>query len=295
VNDAIARGLDYLAAQQDPAGFWEDWELPVGSSRMWTTAYVGWRLGSCGLVTKKLERAADWLEANELDGGGWGYTESTGADADSTSLGILFFHSIGRPVSATALRRLLCFHRDDGGFGTYGLEQSFEAWTASQVEVTATAALALETIEEAPDIVERAKAYLRRRRRGDGIWDSYWWTSPYYATEVAVRLLGEEARQEACVAMRKTGALNSFEAALRSLVFGCETESLQEAQTPDGSWPTAPILRLTHRNVYFPQSSDDAGPCFADSRRVFTTATAVCALAACGAEGYSTSASSRSY
>lgn len=279
MNDAIARGLAFLASQQDAAGFWTDWELPVGSSRMWTTAYVGWRLASCGRAAGgALERAADWLEANELEGGGWGYAQSTGPDADSTALGILFLQAIGRPAPATAVSRLLSFSRDDGGFGTFGFEQSFGAWTASQVEVTATAALALRTAGVAPDAVERAATFVRRRRRTDGLWDSYWWTSPCYASEVAIRLLGERARQDASEALRAIQPLNCFEAALQSLVLCNEVVDLAGAQTADGSWPTAPILRLTHRDVSFPQMSEDSGPCFADSRRLFTTATVVHAL-----------------
>jgi hypothetical protein len=279
MSDAVARGLAFLASQQDAAGFWTDWELPVGSSRMWTTAYVGWRLASCGRAAGgALECAADWLEANELEGGGWGYTQSTGADADSTALGILFLQAIGRLAPASAVRRLLCFNRDDGGFGTFGFEQSFGAWTASQVEVTATAALALRTAGVAPDAVERAATFVRRRRRTDGLWDSYWWTSPCYASEVAVRLLGERERQEASETLRGIPPLNCFEAALQSLVLCNEVVDLARAQAADGSWPTAPILRLTRRDVSFPQMSEDSGPCFADPRRVFTTATVVHAL-----------------
>ncbi|MBZ5635749.1 MAG: hypothetical protein LAO55_21685 [Acidobacteriia bacterium] len=279
MNRAVEIGLAFLASQQDASGFWQDWELPVGSSRMWTTAYVGWRLASCGQAAKgTLERAADWLEANELEGGGWGYSESTGADADSTALGILFVHVMGRRAPASAVRRLLSFHRDDGGFGTYGFEQSFGAWTASQVEVTATAALALKAAQVAPQAIERAAVFLRRRRRADGLWDSYWWTSTCYATEMTVRLLGEQARLEACSALRRIRPLNSFEAALRSLVLCGDTGDLSRGQDSDGSWPTAPILRLTHRDLYVPQGSDDAGPCFADPQRVFTTATVLSAL-----------------
>jgi hypothetical protein len=279
MNTAVEKGLAFLVSRQDAAGFWSDWELPVGSSLMWTTAYVGWRLASCGLAPSALDRAADWLEASELEGGGWGYAKSTGSDADSTALGILFLHALGRRPPATALGRLLYFSRDDGGFGTYGFEQSFGAWTSSQVEVTATAALALRVTEVAPDVVGRAVAFLRLRRRMDGLWNSYWWTSACYATEITVRLLGEQARHEACVTLREIHPRNPFEAALRSMVLRSDLEDLRRSQDFDGSWPSSPILRLTHRDVETPVTSRDAGPCFSDPQRVFTTATVVNALA----------------
>ncbi len=279
MSDAVERGLAFLLSAQDPAGFWSDWELPVGSSSMWTTAYVGWRLSSCEQRTaSSLERAADWLETNELGGGGWGYTEDTGADADSTALGILFLEALERRAPPSAVQRLLGFIRGDGGFATYGFDQSFGAWTASHVEVTATAALALRAIGEAPEVVERAADFLRRGRRVDGLWNSYWWTSPCYATEIATHLLGEQARQEARKGLLHLRVTNPFEAALRSLVLGAGARSLVETQGPDGSWPSAPILRLTHRDIYSPQSGENDGPCFADRRRIFTTATAVAAL-----------------
>ena len=279
MNGAVEKGLAFLLSEQDPAGFWNDWELPVGSSSMWTTAYAGWRLTSCKQqVPVALERAADWLEANELAGGGWGYAISTGADADSTALGILFLRALGRPAPVAAVRRLLSFNRDDGGFGTYGFDQSFGAWTASQVEVTATAALALQMTGVAPEVVRRAAAFVGRRRRTDGLWDSYWWTSPHYATEVATRLLGEQGRQDVSKALRGLRPTSCFETALRSLVLNSDPGDLRRMQAEDGSWPSAPILRLTHRDIYVPWLSDDPGPCFADPRRIFTTATALSAL-----------------
>jgi hypothetical protein len=282
VNGAKTRGWAFLAAQQDGTGFWEeDWRLPVGSSRIWTTAYVGWRLaasGGGGSDVGMLERAAEWLEANELPEGGWGYAALTGADADSTALGILFLAELGRPAPAGALHRLLGFARKDGGFGTYGLDRSFGAWTASQVEVTATAALALRMARGEGETVRRAERFLHGRRGTDGLWDSYWWTAPFYATEVSVRLLGDGARQAAAQALRGLPPSNAFEQALRGLVLLETQGALGEAQLPDGSWPSAPVLRLTRRDVFEPRQSADPGPCFADQRRLFTTATVLGAL-----------------
>jgi hypothetical protein len=226
-----------------------------------------------------LDRAADWLQANELEGSGWGYAESTGADADSTALGILFLQAIGRRAPAPAIHRLLGLRCEDGGFATYGSDQAFGSWTASHVEVTATAALALQAAGTEPDVVARAAAFVRLRRRPDRLWDSYWWTSPCYATEIAVRLLGAPARQGSCPAMREIQPASCFDAALRTLVVGEGAEDLRSTQNPDGSWPSAPVLRLTHRDVYLPETAGDAGPCYADPQRVFTTATVVSALA----------------
>lgn len=280
MSDALKRGLDFLIQRQHAAGYWQDWQLPVGSSSMWTTAYVGWRLSSCaGKGAEFLHRAADWLETNELEGGGWGYAKHTGADADSTALGILFLSALRRSPPESALARLLDYRRADGGFATYGMDQSFGGWTASQVEITAAAALALSAAAVGGDAVEQAKQFVEGKRRQDGLWDSYWWTSPCYATQVAVRLLGEQASRNAAASLCSLRPGNAFEAALQCLA-GCDrAQDLIAAQEPDGSWPSAPVLRLTRRDWHAPQESEDAGPSFADEQRIFTTATVVSALA----------------
>jgi hypothetical protein len=50
-------------------------------------------------------------------------------------------------------------------------------------------------------------------------------------------------------------------------------------QLPDGSWPSAPILRVTKPSSLEPGDAEGlASPVFADDRRLFTTATAAAAI-----------------
>ena len=254
----------------------------MGSSSLWTTAYVGWRLATSGYASAGIvRRAADWLEANELPTGGWGYNSFTGPDADSTALAILFLQAMGKASPDSAIERLLSFSRADGGFATYGLDQSFGEWTTSNVEVTATAALALRACGAHAREIASATGFVQRHRRPDGLWNSYWWPSPCYATEVSLRLLGKAAREQTRQALCAIQPANAFEAALRALALSPSpmySRELQAKQSPDGGWPCAPILRLTHRDVHAPVTARDAGPCFADTRRIFTTATVLSAI-----------------
>jgi hypothetical protein len=55
--------------------------------------------------------------------------------------------------------------------------------------------------------------------------------------------------------------------------------TLTARQLADGSWPSGPVLRLTHRHVTAPWQASDAGPLFPDPHRLFATSTAVAALA----------------
>ncbi|MCG6499593.1 hypothetical protein, partial [Kitasatospora sp. A2-31] len=55
---------------------------------------------------------------------------------------------------------------------------------------------------------------------------------------------------------------------------------LMDRQERDGSWPASAHLRLTTPAVHRPWAVADAGPVHLDHHRVFTTATALAALAA---------------
>src|SRR5579862_3356209 len=104
--------LDYILSLQSDDGSWTDWKLPPGTSAIWTTAYVGYKLQ---LLPGDLRLKAAWsrhastrfLAENQFEDGGWGYNEAVGSDADSTALAILFLASEGQAVTELAYDRLL--------------------------------------------------------------------------------------------------------------------------------------------------------------------------------------------
>lgn len=295
-GDAIERGLAYLRSVQDDDGSWREWRLPPGESRAWPTAYVGWRLSgwrspaASGEIDAALDRAAGWLLANELPDGGWGYAPATGPDADSTALASMFLRTRGQP--APRAERVLRAHRqDDGGYATYTRAWNHGAWTVSHPEITATAAIALADDGVARD---RAARYLDRVRRTDGLWPSYWWTTPLYATDVVLAggLCADGDRRALGRAVAAIPTPTAFERALQALCLGRLggevsvrglAGDLVTGQLADGSWPSGPVLRLTHRHIDAPWTAPpgaDVGPLFADERRLFATATSVAALLA---------------
>lgn len=297
----IDRAVAFICSQQEPDGCWRDWALPPGESRMWTTAYLGCRLlplrgpGRAALAPA-LTRAAGWLHAAALADGGWGYSAVAGPDADSTALAIAFLQGIGKELPAGALEALLRHQREDGGFATFMPQWSHGAWIVSHPDVTATALLALARVGTA-DIAEplqRGLQYLRRHRAGDSLWRSYWWTSPLYATEaVSACLAAVDAPLPAAGLVNTLSSWPDgtiFEASLRLLTLdrigaaasdgaGRCVSRLERAQSADGSWPGDAELRLTDPRVYEPWLVAESGPVFRDPRRLFTTATAMAALA----------------
>jgi len=292
---AIAGGLAYLARAQEADGAWTDWALPPGPSRTWTTAYVGWRLSAlprlAGLPTPDLDRAAVWLAGAACADGGWGYAPATGPDADTTALATAFLRRRGI-ASPHGVARLLAHHQLDGGFATYTRAWNHGAWTNSHLEVTATAVLALSGEPGVPpEALHSARRFLRQGRGADGLWPSYWWTTPLYATQVALACLEPDPDD---LRRRTTAAVDcptptTFERALQILclmhlgavdLVPAKAAVLAATQSPDGSFPSGAVLRVTHRHVAHPWSAADAGPTFADEARTFSTATAVAALAA---------------
>jgi hypothetical protein len=292
-HTAVARGVEFLRQRQHADGFWSEWALPPGESRAWTTAYVGWKLGALPselAPAPALDRAASWLAGAGFADGGWGYGSGTGPDADSTALALLFLGSQGRRPRS-ALRVLLAHQQSDGGFATYTRAWNHGAWTLSQPEVTATVLLALLDEPSAFEPVAAATRYLHAHRRADGLWPSYWWTSSLYATDVALAALRDDPAvtlDRVAAAVRAEATATAFDLALQVSCLrrlrgvrgaAAAAATLATRQLADGSWPSGPVLRLTHRHVTEPWHAVDPGPLFADHHRLFATATAVAALA----------------
>lgn len=300
LEQAIKAALRFLLARQSEAGYWSDWDLPIGESRIWTTAYVGYRLSTSPQPARNpaqhaLDSAAAWLARSEFPEGGWGYNEEVGADADSTALAILFLSSQGTRVPLRSYERLRKFQQPDGGFSTYTCEQSFGAWTASHSDVTAVAIPALLTQYPLSDqFVANAVGYARAQATSEGLWNSYWWNTPLYATEANLQWMAVANHWPAAISARNTllhrEANNAFETALLIsclLHTGCmlknstvseSIKALLDTQLSDGSWPSEPILRLSSRDCYEPWAALESGSLFADQHRIFTSATATAAL-----------------
>jgi squalene cyclase len=303
----------FLLRHQQADGSWADWALPPGPSDCWTTAYVGRQLAAANeplraASARPREAAAGWLAAREFSEGGWGYNDRVGADGDSTAHALLFLAAERLPIPTSAYERLLALQLGDGGFATYPPDGGLGSWGASHPDVSAVAAQAMLCVSrgadgaaptcararEATRAVERALGYITRQRKADGTWDSFWWCSPLYATAAALSLVRSAGRvlnvAPTRTALAQIDAGNAFE---RALLLDCHlqigvdpderrvwelVEALVSEQLPDGSWRSAPILRLTDRNCLEAATRELSGPLFADPGRQFTSATVFGAL-----------------
>lgn len=294
IEDAVRSGLGFLLDGRSN-GCWSDWDLPPGRSTTWTTAYVGLQIFELptplrATAASALRSAAQWLQNNVLSDGGWGYSNHTGCDADSTAHAVLFLSLLGAPIADATYLRLLRFQQADGGFSTYGADEGLGSWGAAHVDVSAVAALA---VRPAVDAFEKAVAYVLDRRDPDGLWNSFWWSSPLYATRASLALLQVAGATldltPTRTTLRWTRPTNAFEQALQldaldlcdegPTVTDVLAGNLAAEQLADGSWPSAPILRITPRTCTEPWDAPDAGQLYADTDRLFTSATVLAALA----------------
>jgi hypothetical protein len=292
IEAAIRRGTAFLQARQAPDGSWTDWELPPGPSTAWTTAYVGLRLTTlrAPALGPPLARAGRWLLAHRFPDGGWGYSPAVESDADTTSLALLLLAALGTPAPPQAHAFLRGFQREDGGFSTFRPDGLAGSWGNSHPEITPVAVMALRAGCFPSAAQARAFAAIRRARRPDGLWDAFWWASPLPATEANLACLAARGRLEpppdALLALPPPEdalqaalllSLSAVHAKVERLT--ALSRPLLTAQAGDGAWASAASLRIPSRSVDRPWDGPATGPLYADPKRLFTTATALAALA----------------
>jgi hypothetical protein len=302
-RQALTAAMNALEEKRE-AESWRDFLLPAGSSDAWVTAYTLYQLTGAAwpYAPPNLRRAARdsvrWLAAHRGKKGGWAYSAAAEDDADSTSLALLALRRFGNAAPAEARAFLRSCFRADGGVSTYPAgsgEDSQSGYFRSAVEITP---LALAALEDEIEIEDRKRAirFLCERQSEDGIWPAYWWVSPLYSTWVALSWLrnGYEIPKESRLldSLYHYSPVGTFEAALQLLCLcqlGPRTrhrhhsiiDRLLEEQNGDGSWKGDAMMRLPHHSTLEPQQQIDAGPSFCDPNGVFTTATAIAALACC--------------
>ncbi|MBP8929835.1 MAG: hypothetical protein KBG46_00985 [Paracoccus sp.] len=285
---AAHRARKFLLAGQQPLGWWSDFRLAPGASTLWVTAYVGAALARSGGRDAAMRA---WRFLRRWVAGGWGYSQATPPDADSTAwcLGLAAMLEWRQdPLVEDARRFLTSCTRSDGGLATYpcnddircfvgaGAADSFAGWQGSCLCVTAAAARLGVAGTGACDFIARAQ-------RPDGSWASYWWVEDEYATVMAALALMRrgtpaDMRAVSCAAnwaaarVGGNGAVPSsvlpegsaFATALvLELLAACPADApaarravtwLHDRQEPDGRWPPSAGLRVPAPGVTAPDA-----------------------------------------
>jgi hypothetical protein len=293
--EAIRRAMDFLSTRLKD-DHWVDFNLPVGVSDEWVTAYTLMVAGrfpshSCKLQTSWMPAVAQWLRERQHAGGGWGYHGATPSDADSTTLAL---HALTRwgihMPDAQWLPLLARFQNKEGGFSTYLSNPGGEdAWNGASPDVTGLAGALVRRVSASS--WEKSVKYLRRIQNENGMWDSYWWLTPLYATWVVLECLDPlqevPRRRELEKSLVSYSPTTDFEIALlvqcwmslgRTSPCKDWIHELLRSQLANGAWESGAFLRLTHPHVASPHTSIDSGTVYSDCQKVFTTATVLGAL-----------------
>lgn len=287
------RAATALRGRQHDDGHWEDFELPVGRSDAWITAYVGLALSDHAELTGDLaardaaKRAAGWLGPARGREPGWGYNGRTGADSDSTAHALLLLRRFGIACDEAAAW-LRGAWQPEGGFATF---RRTDAWGLAHPCVTPMAYLALDA-EQQRALAGPFRRYAMAVRDADGTWPAYWWHTRHYSTFVnllALTRLGLELRH-ATLEAEPTGqrAIDSvFDVACLTgiAVLAGDARVARDLvaivcslEQRGGGWPPGAGLRVTEPDCREPWHQP-AGRVYRDVDGVFTTATVLRVLA----------------
>lgn len=323
IDKCLFEGIIYLERNIDGEGLWTDFMTTAGTSKYWVTYYTAYQLADAKIHLPILKELSQRIANSQISGS---YNETIPEDSDTLNFMVGFMKTQEIKVSSLANMKWLDYAGHDGGWVTYKDEAalrkrlnlksgtSLDGWTSPKICVSATACKILSLSNEHKEETRATELYLLNNQNKEGYWDSYWWTSPIYATSWAVQALSEqlEYREQcakACDWMLKrqldTGAwINPFTneqsafytaLAVKALViydskkFAAELEKasswLINQQTMDGSWQTSRILAIPATDVmkisevtHWRKSSFGVNIVVDDHNRVFTTATVVNAL-----------------
>jgi hypothetical protein len=295
---ALAGATRFLLQRQDSDGAWRDFRVKVGRSDAWVTAYVGARLlrvarqWSIRDVDGALGAAARFLDAARDAAGGWGYNSRCKADSDTTAQAIMFLKEAADLVRPFDYATLAKFQLSDGSFATYRMIDPKHGWGRGHPDVTAVALRALGALLSSDHVImSRGFARLADHLCSPDPMVSYWWTSRVYlARELLLLARTLPSASDFSLSRIPTSddggcfdqALSLEVAVLRGdgpKQLAPLARRLEELQCPDGSWPAAPILRVTDpRSEEFGDEYFRSSPVVQDDRRIFTTATALEAL-----------------
>lgn len=286
----MAQGVEYLLRVQDADGGWRDYDLPVGVSDHWVTAFTGLGAVSAaealdsGPASRGAHQAAVFLEENQEYASGWGYNRKVGVDADSTAHVLWLQRKLGLEARPQDAACLLSHQQADGGFSTF---VAASCWGQSHPDVTAAAGLSLAE-PELQKIRQSVSEFVIRSRLPDGSWPSYWWRNSSYGICYMLWLLDRlggsavewpqrlDMRVDSCFDLAWTLGCLAFlpcpETEVERLI-----ELLCDAQEPSGCWPASFSLRVTDPECEQPWLRPE-GLYYKDHKATITTASALRAL-----------------
>jgi hypothetical protein len=327
--DSIFKALEFIENQQSENGDWEDMPVNGSYSGYWTIGYVLYSIRNLrGLHQININQSIRYLQTKDTTI--YPYFQNWIEDADSTNFALLGL-AVNGIFPKHEYQELFHYQLPDGGITTYNdgerlysfvksdsAIKDVSGWTQSFVCVSAATLLLIANETEYNYQKDLLTQYLLAQQNKDGLWYSYWWTSPIYATSLIIQAnakMNHALLNDACeLALSKmmenqqpSGAFGDdfladhpfYTAMIVSAI--CAKESyykkyqpqvlkalqwLLENQMTDGSWQSAVSLRIPPADCLNPAEvgnwrKSDLGQnaLIEDIHRIITSATVLDALA----------------
>lgn len=304
LDTVIGRGVERLAGCLSPDGLWRDFRTAVGESDEWVSGLALAYLASVPEAEDLRKGVLPALVRRRRADGGWGYNARVASDCDSTCWGVLAgaarlgadgaegseegVAAQGGATGDAACALIQAHETPEGGFSTYRASlrprrpELRREWFEPQPCVTAAAVLALMSGGLPPTHPAIARALDRLESREADGWRSTWWPGPAYTAHLAREALvrgGREPRRATAEPPPVDVVFERAHALLLRLPAASPDEVraaaawLLDRQQADGSWPSAPILRIPDDTPGVVRLSDD-------QNRTFATVAALRALSA---------------
>lgn len=199
VKNSIDTSLEFLNAQINEAGLWTDFLNNKGFGTFWVSSFVGFQLLSAQIRTKQVERVGEIIYQNFEKSGA--YNDASIQDGDSSGFRMGFLKLLGKEITPAFLENWQCFQNPNGSWTTYNapskLRENLKSdqnvdvsgWCMAHTCVSAAAALISHFLENNELSYSKTIDFLVEQQKTEGYWDSYWWTSPVYATSFALQAL----------------------------------------------------------------------------------------------------------
>jgi hypothetical protein len=291
VRASIKQASNFLLDLQNQDGSWHDYQLPVGSSTQWVTAFVAHALTisakKCGTEAglQGARRAATFLLEQQHYSSGWGYNHTTGVDADSTGWTLRLLKALDIPFRTGDEACLFDHWHKMGGFSTYH-EANF--WAAPHPCVSVACFTGLSEVHQ-QELIPTLKKHLDEFLQEDGTLPSYWWRTHHYSTYHYLKLLTtlgirSEFSEVGLETLSDHGSSSAFESAYQlGIIKLCQGDidgslsNLLEQQRFDGGWLGSTELRVTEDTCQQPWLTPQ-GRLYRDVYGTISTASALLVL-----------------
>jgi len=188
---------EFLVNYQNEDGSWFDYNTNAGMSNVWSTAFILNNILDIKIDKKVISKAISFFKNNKQQSL-WGYNTSMLPDNDSSSFVLMVLYHQNVDISKE-LEIYLSQQSNKGGFSTYidrkklsnylqTPQKKLDGWLQEHICVSAVSYYLMERLNlEGNPSKDKLHDFLFKNQRKDGLWISYWWTSPIYATSFIIQ------------------------------------------------------------------------------------------------------------